>query len=75
MSQVTRNAVTSSVDSSVETKPTYLQLISQDEKTVQAGALKLTAQSAALELNREILDLSVKISAKKADATAETTCS
>ena len=44
-------------------KPTYLELISQDEKAVQKESLKLKAQEAALELNREI----VKISQKQAE--------
>lgn len=50
-----------------EKKPTYLQLISQDEKTVQKETLKLTAQEAGLELNRQIFNLTVKISQKEAE--------
>lgn len=50
-----------------ETKPTYLQLISQDEKTVQKESLKLKAQEAGLELNRQIFNLTVKISQKEAE--------
>ena len=50
-----------------ETKPTYLQLISQDEKTVQKESLKLKAQEAGLELNRQIFNLTVKVSQKEAE--------
>jgi len=50
-------------------QPTYFQLISQDEKTVQKESLKITAQEAALELNREILNLSVKIGRKETEIT------
>ena len=39
-------------------KPTYLELISKDEKTVQKENLKITAQEAALNVSREILSLS-----------------
>jgi len=46
---------------------TYFELISQDEKTVQKESLKITAQEAALELNREILNLSVKIGKKETE--------
>ena len=38
--------------------PTYLELISKDEKTVQKENLKITAQEAALNVSREILSLS-----------------
>lgn len=44
---------------------TYFELISQDEKTVQKESLKLKAQEAGLELNREIFDLTVKIKAQE----------
>jgi len=36
-------------------KPTYLELISKDEKTVQKENLKIKAQEAALSVAREIL--------------------
>ena len=41
-----------------EKVPTYLELISKDEKTVQKENLKITAQEAALNVSREILALS-----------------
>lgn len=50
-----------------EKKESYLDLISKDEKQVQKESLKLKAQEAGLELNREIFNLTVKISAKEAE--------
>ncbi len=43
-------------------KPTYLELISKDEKTVQKENLKIKAQEAALNVAREILSLNAEIS-------------
>jgi hypothetical protein len=50
-------------------QPTYFQLISQDDKTVQKESLKLKAQEAGLELNRQIFNLTVKVSQKEAEIT------
>lgn len=50
-----------------QTPQTYLQLISQDEKTAKVEALKLKAQEAGLALNQEIFNLTVSISKKKAE--------
>lgn len=52
-----------------QTPQTYLQLISQDEKTAKVEALKLKAQEAGLALNQEIFNLTVSISKKKAEIT------
>ena len=43
-------------------QPTYLQLISKDEKTVQKENLKIKAQEAALSVARDILSLNAEIS-------------
>ena len=48
-------------------KPTYLELISKDEKTVQKENLKITAQEAALNVSREILALSSEETALKSE--------
>ena len=45
------NAVTQTV------APTYLELISRDEKVVQKENLKITAQEAALVVSKEVLAL------------------
>ena len=42
--------------------PTYLELISKDEKTVQKENLKIKAQEAALSVARDILSLNAEIS-------------
>lgn len=47
--------------------PTYLELISKDEKTVQKENLKITAQEAALNVSREILALSSEETTLKAE--------
>ena len=47
--------------------PTYLELISKDEKTVQKENLKITAQEAALNVSREILALSSEETALKSE--------
>lgn len=39
------------------TAPTYLELISRDEKVVQKENLKITAQEAALVVSKEVLAL------------------
>lgn len=53
---------------STETRvPTYLELISKDEKTVQKENLKITAQEAALNVSREILALSSEETMLKAE--------
>lgn len=46
-------------------QPTYLQLISKDEKTVQKENLKIKAQEAALNVSRDILALNSEIAVKK----------
>ena len=43
-------------------KPTYLELISKDEKIVQKENLKIKAQEAALSVARDILSLNAEIS-------------
>ena len=48
-------------------KPTYLELISKDEKTVQKENLKIKAQEAALNVSREILALSSEETALKSE--------
>ena len=48
-----------------ETKPTYLELISKDEKEVKRENLKIKAQEAALAVARETLTLNTEISVKK----------
>ena len=45
-----------------EKVPTYLELISKDEKTVQKENLKIKAQEAALSVARDILSLNAEIS-------------
>ena len=49
------------------TRPTYLDLISRDEKTVQKENLKIKAQEAALTVAREILALNSEITVKKGE--------
>ena len=46
-------------------KPTYLELISKDEKTVQKENLKIKAQEAALNVARDILALNAEVSLRK----------
>jgi hypothetical protein len=48
----------------VVAKPTYLELISKDEKSVKVEALKLKAQEAGLEVTREIFNIKTRISNK-----------
>ena len=45
--------------------PTYLELISKDEKTVQKENLKIKAQEAALNVSRDILALNAEINLRK----------
>lgn len=49
----------------VTTSPTYLELISRDEKTVKQENLKIKAQEAALAVAKEILVLNQEITAAK----------
>lgn len=49
----------------VTTRPTYLELISKDEKTVQKENLKIKAQEAALNVARDILALNAEVSVKR----------
>ena len=49
----------------VETKPTYIEIISKDEKEVKRENLKIKAQEAALAVARETLTLNTEISVKK----------
>jgi hypothetical protein len=44
---------------------TYLQLISQDEKTQKTEALQIKAQEASIEVQREIMNLNSQIAQKK----------
>lgn len=44
--------------------PTYLNLISQDEKKVKSEALKIKAQEASIEVQREIMNLNSQIAQK-----------
>ncbi len=46
---------------------TYLQLISQDEKTQKTEALQIRAQEASLDVQREIMNLNAQIASKKND--------
>lgn len=50
---------------SVTTAPTYLELISRDEKTVQKENLKIKAQEAALNVSRDVLALNTEITLKR----------
>lgn len=45
--------------------PTYLELISQDEKQVKSEALQIKAQEASIEVQREIMNLNSQIAQKK----------
>lgn len=47
------------------TSPTYLELISRDEKTVKQENLKIKAQEAALAVAKEILVLNQEITTTK----------
>ena len=46
-------------------KPTYLELISQDEKEVKVEALKIEAQRASIGVQTVVLELNGKISLAK----------
>lgn len=46
---------------------TYLELISQDEKTILKEDLKLKAQEANLEISREVLNITKAINVKKSE--------
>lgn len=46
-------------------KPTYLELISQDEKAVKIEALKIEAQRASIGVQTQIMELNSKIANKK----------
>lgn len=46
-------------------KLTYLQLISQDEKTQKSEALQIKAQEASIEVQREIMNLNSEIAQKR----------
>ena len=46
-------------------KPTYLELISKDEKTVKVEALKIEAQRASIGVQTVVLELNGKISLAK----------
>ena len=48
-------------------KPTYLELISKDEKQVKLESLVLKAQEAGLEVSREIFNLKSLISSKNVE--------
>lgn len=50
--------------------PTYLQLISQDEKKVKSEALKIKAQEASIEVQREIMNLNSAIAQKTSQIAA-----
>lgn len=56
-------------ETTVNTNPTYLQLISQDEKAVKIEGLHIKAQEASLEVSRDIMNLKSGI-AKKQSALA-----
>ena len=47
-----------------EKAPTYLELISQDEKQVKSEALAIKAQEASIEVQREIMNLNSQIAQK-----------
>lgn len=47
------------------TEKTYLELISQDEKSLKSESLKLIAQENALNLNKEIFELDTEIAKLK----------
>ena len=51
-------------------QPTYLELISKDEKEVKIEGLKIKAQEANLEVSRDIMNLKADIAAKSAQLTA-----
>lgn len=50
--------------------PTYLQLISKDEKTVAKEGLQIKAQEASIEVQREIMNLNSQIAQKNAQILA-----
>lgn len=54
-----------------ETKQaTYLQLISKDEKEVKVESLKIKAQEASIEVQREIMNLNSQLAKSKSALTA-----
>jgi len=52
-------------NTAVVAKPTYLELISQDEKAVKIEALKIEAQRASIAVQTVVLELNGKISLAK----------
>lgn len=52
-------------NTAVVAKPTYLELISQDEKAVKVEALKIEAQRASIGVQTVVLELNGKISLAK----------
>lgn len=46
-------------------KPTYLELISQDEKAAKKEGLAIRAQEASIEVQKEIMNLNSSIAKKK----------
>lgn len=59
------NTNTTGAQGAENRKPTYLELISKDEKTQKAESLMLKAQEAGLELSRAIFNLNTDIAAAK----------
>lgn len=50
--------------------PTYLALISQDEKQAKKESLNIKAQEASIDVQREIMDLNSQIAQKKSAISA-----
>lgn len=51
-------------------QPTYLQLISKDEKVIAKEGLAIKAQEASIEVQRDIMDLNAQIASKKSQLVA-----
>ena len=51
----------------MEQQKTYLKLISQEEKDVKKELLTIKAKESSLELDKDILEISVKISGLKSE--------
>ena len=51
----------------MEQQKTYLELISQEEKDVKKELLTIKAKESSLELDKDILEISVKISGLKSE--------
>lgn len=55
---------------SKEKEPTYLELISKDEKAVKLEGLQIKAQEASIEVSREVMNLNSQIAKKTSQVVA-----